>query len=135
MVTSIQPSRRRISCATAVCPRLSSLLHREFIEENILRWMHAESLDALVVAGLHDTPKRLHHRPIFLQELFELGHDHPPLVGIENALRLRQKLVEFRVCVAWLVPWYTGTIGQPEHHDAKRPMGPRCITERPALPD
>jgi hypothetical protein len=96
--------------------------------------MHPEALHLAVEPALHDTPEWLHDRAVLLEDLFQLGHDHPALIGFENALRLGQQLVELRVRIARLIPRRTGAVGQAEYHHAEGPMGPTSVAERHLVP-
>jgi N-methyl-L-proline demethylase len=75
-------------------------LHRQFVKEDVLCRVHAESLHLPVEASLHDAPERLNNRTIRLKNLLQLGHDFTTFVDVKNPLGLGQQPIKFWVGIA-----------------------------------
>src|SRR5262249_29547140 len=121
--------RTRRPAITCEVKRAGSRRHCELVTEDVLRRMHLEALDALVVEGEDRAPHRLHDGPIVLHDLLELHHQLASCGHVERALGHRQDLVELRVGVLRLVPRHARAVGEGQAHDAERPMRPRREAE------
>src|SRR5579871_4364242 len=105
-------------------------LDRPLLAEEIVGRVHLEAPHLLVHAGEDGPPDWLNDWPFILHELFDLFQDLLALFHVQGRIRRIHERIEVRIVEVGLIPWHACPVGEIEHHDAERAMGPRRVGER-----